>query len=216
MAKVGMKHPVFAPIEQYNEGEKPTYGTGFVVGGAIKSDLSITYAEGSLYADDVRKEYKKKFVSGALSTEFDEITIQNRATMFGHRITQESGKDVLVMGASDVPVHGGFGYYKTKETGAVPSFEATWYLDTVFTETGESAETQNDSITFQTVEVEGMVFAVSDLGNDDWCETFEASTEAEAKAWLDARANVSSSRMVSSVASYSAPAKTTTTNTDKS
>lgn len=208
MALTGMKHAVFAPITKYNEGEKPTYGTGFVVGGAIKADLTITYAEGSLYADNVRREYKKQFANGGINTEFDDITIDNRATMFGHRIVTESGKKVLVKGAADEPVHGGFGYYKTKVVGGETSYEATWYLDTVFNETGESAETQNDSITFQTVEVDGMILAVPGLGNDDWEETFEAATESEVKTWLDTRANVSSTRMVSTT-SASAPAQTT-------
>lgn len=205
MATIGIKHPVFAPITALNEGAKPTYGDGFVVGKAIKADVSIQTAEGTLYADDAVAEYASQFQSGTISFEADDISDVNRCAMFGYtKVTASGGKSGLKKGALDEAPHGGFGYYKTKVKNGVKLYKAYWFYNTIFSETSDSAETKNDSITFQTISCEGKILPVVGFGNNEYCEECTCSTEADAKTWLHTMAGISGV----ATASASAPAST--------
>ena len=210
MASIGLKHPVFSPITRMNDNAMPTYGTGFVIGKAVKADLTINTIEGSLYADDALAEYASQFQNGSISAEVDEISDNNKVTMFGYKkVTGSGGTSGIKKGAKNETVHGGFGYYKTKVVNGTNFYRATWFFDTVFHETGESNETKGENITFSTTAFEGTILPVFGLGDDDWVEETMFSTEAEAISWLHTRAGISGGV---SVASASAPATTSAKN----
>lgn len=205
MASIGLKHPVFAPIKQYNTGAIPTYEGGTVVGKAVKADITYTTIEGVLYADDAIAEYDRKIQGVDISFEVDDMADMVKKTVFGYRLSTGSGySSGVVMGANDETVHGGFGYYKTKVVNKTKFFVARWFYDTVFAETGESNETKGEGITFQTTSVEGKALPVIGCGHDDFYETATFSTESDAISWLHSKAGISGV----SVASASAPAAT--------
>ena len=54
MATIGIKHPVYAVISAMNANAKPTYNASKsgILGKATKADVTLNFAEGSLYADD--------------------------------------------------------------------------------------------------------------------------------------------------------------------
>lgn len=191
MATVGIKHPVFAPITAFTSGSAPTYGTGFVVGKAIKSDITISTADGTLYADDAVAEYASQFQSGTISFECDDISDNNRCTMFGYTtVAASGGKSGVKMGALDEAPHGGFGYYKTKIKNGTKFYVGKWFYNTIFHETADNAETKKDSITFQTISIEGKILPVVGFGNDTYCEECTASTESEVVTWLNTKAGI--------------------------
>lgn len=205
MATIGIKHPVFSPITAYNSNALPTYGNGIVVGKAVKADVTVSTVEGKLYADDALAEYASQISDIGISFESDEISDNNRCVMFGYtKVTGSGGRSGLKRGVLDPDVHGGFGYYKTKVTNGNKLYRAVWYFDTVLHETGESAETKGENVSFQTVTCEGKALPISGYGNNDYCEEATFSTEAEAKTWLHTMANISGV----STASASAPATT--------
>lgn len=208
MATIGIKHPVFAPISAFNSGAKPTYDAGFVVCKAIKADLTITTAEGTLYADDAIAEYASKVKGASISFEGDEISDNNRCAMFGYtKVNASGGKSGLKRGALDTPVHGGFGYYKTKTVNNVTMYRAMWFYNAVFTETSDSAETDTENINFQTTTIEGKALPVIGFEKDLIIEEATFSSESEALTWLHTMANISGVA-TASVASASAPATT--------
>ena len=85
MAFVGLKMPVFAPIAGYDEEtHRPTYGTGFIIGMAIKADVTINYAEATLYADDILAESDSSFQNGTVDVGVDEISHESDTKLFGH------------------------------------------------------------------------------------------------------------------------------------
>lgn len=209
MAQIGLKYLVFAPITQYNEEAAPTYGAGFVVGKAIKADLTLNFAEGKLYADDVLAEYSSQYQDGTIAVGVDEIEDEQRAAMFGYKIETESGTPVLKRGAKSIPVHGGFGYYKTHVKNKVNKYISYWFLDTCFKDASESAATKADSITFNTPEITGTILPIEGYGEDLYLEQATFDTEEAAKTWLKTKANIASARMVS--VQSTAPVTTTST-----
>lgn len=211
MATTGLKHPVFSPIISRQPGQIPTYGAGFVIGKGIKADVTITSVEGKLYGDDSLIEYASKIQGGTISFGVDEISHDNRVTMFGNTKSTSGSSTVLIKGVNDTPQHGGFGYYKTKVIDGVKKYEAKWFYDTVFKEGNDSAETANDNINFSTVECEGTILPVVGLDNDSYLEESIFTLESQAITWLHTKANITGAA-AASVASASAPATTTTKN----
>ena len=205
MATIGLKHPVFAPITSFNEAAKPTYGSGFVVGKAVKANVTVSTTEGKLYADDSLAEYASQISDVSIGFETDDISDNNKCSMFGYtKVTSSGGKSGLKKGALDDDVHGGFGYYKTKVKNGTNFYCATWYYDTIFHETGESSETKGDNVNFQTISCEGKALPIIGFGNNDYCEETTFTTEAEAISWLHTNANISGA----STTSASAPSTT--------
>lgn len=216
MAKIGLKHPVFAPIASYNTGAIPTYESGTVVGKAVKANITVNTIEGMLYADDALAEYDKQVQNVDISFEVDDMADMVKKTMFGYRLSTGSGySSGLLMGVNDDTVHGGFGYYKTKVVNRVKLYEARWFYDAAFNETGESVETKGDGITFQTTSIEGKALPVIGLGKDDYSETATFSDESAAISWLHNKAGISGAA-AASVMSVEAPKATTTSTGSKS
>ena len=53
-ANVGMRHPVWAPLQSHTEGSEPTYGTGRVIQEAIEATINFNAdTTTGLYGDDV-------------------------------------------------------------------------------------------------------------------------------------------------------------------
>lgn len=183
MATTGIKHPVYAVISTFPSGAKPTYNASKsgVLGKAIKADVTLNFAEGSLYADDSLAEYATKFQNGSISAGFDELTPQKYADILGYRIDATGGSSILRKGANDVAPHCGFGYYKTKMIDGVKKYEARVFYNVVFKESGDNAETATDSINFQTLELAATILPVIGYNQDDYMESqiFDTHTAAE-------------------------------------
>lgn len=215
MASIGLKYPVFAPLDgEIVEGTRPEYGTGFVVGKAIKADVTINYAEATLYADDILAESDSSFQNGTIDVGVDEITHDIHSKLFGSKIVEVEGTSELHAGAKNVSPHGGFGYYKTKVINKKTKYLAKWFLDVQFKPGNDSSETKGDSTSFVTPEFSGTIFCIPGLEEDTYVEEAFFDTEADAKAWLKGKANITASRVA--VQNVSTPATTTTSVTPKS
>lgn len=196
MASIGLKYPVFAPLDgEIVEGTRPEYGTGFVVGKAIKADVTINYADATLYADDILAESDSSFQNGTIDVGVDEITQTVHSKLFGSKSEKVDGVDELHIGAKDVSPHGGFGYYKTKVINKKNGYLAKFFLDVQFKPGNDSSETKADSTSFATPEFSGTIFAVPGYNNDAYAEEAFFDTEDAAKSWLRKKANISASRV---------------------
>ena len=223
MASIGLKYPVFAPLDgEIVEGTRPEYGTGFVVGKAIKADVTINYADATLYADDILAESDSSFQNGTIDVGVDEITQTVHSKLFGSKSEKVDGVDELHIGAKDVSPHDGFGYYKTKVINKKNGYLAKFFLDVQFKPGNDSSETKADSTSFATPEFSGTIFAVPGYNNDAYAEEAFFDTEDAAKAWLKGKANIASSRVavqnVTSTTTSVTPKSGTTslsTSTDK-
>ena len=105
MAAIGLKYMAWAPMALEPDDAAPTYGTGIVLGRAVSTNLTITNAEGELYADDMLSEYVSEFASGELAAEVDNIAVENQAKLYG--ATYADGE--MQMGGQDTAPYGGVG-----------------------------------------------------------------------------------------------------------
>ena len=78
-----LKYMAWAPMASEPDDAAPAYGTGIVLGRAVSTNLTITNAEGELYADDMLAEYVSEFASGELAAEVDNIAVENQAKLYG-------------------------------------------------------------------------------------------------------------------------------------
>lgn len=209
MAQTGLKMPVFAPHKTYVDGTRPTYENGFIIGKAIKADVTINYAEATLYADDILAESDSSFQNGTIDVGVDAISMEAYTKLFGSKTKEVEGITELHKGASNVAPHGGFGFYKTIVKNKVKSYYAKWFLDVVFKEGNDSNATKGDTVAFATPEFSGNIFCVPGLDEDTYVEEAAFDTEADAQAWLRGKASIGSSRVM--VQNVSTPATTSTT-----
>ena len=196
MARIGLKYPVATLITQETWGNAPTYGTGFVIGKAIAAEKSIESNDNPLYGDDSIAENDTSFSKGSIKlgvTEFgtDRISsLEIQAKLLGHEIVTESGVKVLRRAGGTASPNIGFGYYKTKKHNGSRYYEATWLYKVQFKTPSESTNTKGESIEWQTPEIEGTIMKVEGFNDDAYEDTATFATEAEAKAWLNSKANI--------------------------
>lgn len=186
MATIGIKHPVYAVISGFPDGAKPTYNPSKagVLGKAIKADITLNFAEGSLYADDALAEYATKFQNGTITSGYDELTPQKYADILGYRLDATGGSTILRKGAKDKAPYCGYGYFKTKMIDGVTKFQAKVFYKVMFRENGDNAETAAENINFQTLELGATILPVIGFNEDDYCEEQIFTTESAAITYL--------------------------------
>lgn len=224
MAKIGLKYPVAAPITSESYGETPVYGEGFVIGKAVSAEKSIETNDNPLYGDDGVAENDVTFASGTITlgvTDFGRTRAENleiQAKLLGHQIVDDNGVGVLRKGRNDEAPYLGLGYMKTKKHNNEIYYEATWLYKTQFSEFSESANTKAKNIEWQTPSIKGNIMLVEGFEKDTWEDTAVFSTEAQARTWLMAKANIPSnvSRTVLSDAVSAAESKEAETYTSAS
>lgn len=83
MADIGLKYMAGAIMDTDPENAQPTYEPGFVIGKMVSTNLTVTNAEGELYADDQLSEYVSEFSSADFTAEVDNIPLEKQAIMYG-------------------------------------------------------------------------------------------------------------------------------------
>lgn len=167
------------------------YEDPFHIGDAITANLSITMAEGSLYANNRRKEHKEKFDTGSLELGVDDLTDSVQATMYGHETesvtlyegaTGEKTVDVNVSSEDDRPISLGVGFYQTVTRDDVDLFRVIVLTKVQFAEPTDNAQTADNNITMNGRTTTGTI-----LSRDDgvWKYDTTVATEEDAEALLD-------------------------------
>lgn len=195
MAHVGMKYPVAAPLN-----EDGTYGTGFVIGRAIKFTGTPNKNDVTLYADDGVAETDKSIKDMGTSLNVDDVELKVQANLLGHTYTAATGEgdaakpESMEIGSDDVPPYFGVGFYKRRRKNNVTTFTAIWLNKVQHSEPTEEAETKGDTTNFQTPTIEGTAYPLA--VTVDGVERMQVGakmvfkTETEAKAWLNTKANI--------------------------
>lgn len=188
MAKVGLKYPVAAPLKE----DGKTYDTGFVIAKAIKATVTANNNDVKLHADDGVAESDKSFKDGTLSLNVDDLTLKVYADMLGHTYTEKgTGENAepekVVASTNDIAPYLGIGFYGEVKRNNQSYFQAKWLKKVQFSEPNDETDTKGETVTFQTPTIEGTVFNADDGG---WKEQAEFTTEAEARAWLNEKAGI--------------------------
>lgn len=194
MAFIGLRYPVCAQVATHTEGSEPTYSAGKVIGKAIQANLTITRNDNPLYADDTIAEDDNGITGMSLELGLDDITEEVQVYMLG-TVKETTGTTASVdtyldSDASAPPV--GVGYIRVRRKGGVTSYQGVWIYKATFGYTDESAQTKGESIEWQTPTVTGRCVGISrtSTGRLDFRARQIFSTEADAMAWLNAKAGI--------------------------
>lgn len=173
---IGLSNLVVADITENEKGGE-TYGTPEQLAEAMTADLSVTTAEGVLYADDAVSESVKEFVKGTLKLGIKELGTAMTAKCLGQKMDKDQ---VIYGGENDEPPYLAIGF-RAKKTGG--SYRYIWLYKVKFKIPNEKFQTKGESIAFNTPEIEGEFYKRSDgLWKADYTGK---ETDAVAKAFLD-------------------------------
>lgn len=161
---IGLRDLFLAPITLSSNGEYEEYETPRRLAEAIKADLSVTVAEGILYADDRASEVVKKFDKGTLKLNIKDLEPEDTAFLLGQEIDDNG---VILAGGDDDPPNVAIGFRAEKSGG---KFRYIWLYSVKFKTPNENFQTQNGSISFNTPEIEGTIS--KSRGTDKWKADF--------------------------------------------
>lgn len=194
MAKIGMKHPVYAPVSSGGEGSAMVYGAGAVLCHAISADVTINRRDNPLYGDDMKIENDKGVTDYSIAFVGDDVPNAARVAMLGEVAVQQSSAVTHYEINDDNPPYVGFGYYRVLMVDNVKIFEGFWYHKVQFAIDNENATSKNEQIDWGTYNLTGTGFGVEtdNTGTIHMFDRMQFSTEAAALAWVNGRAGISS------------------------
>lgn len=186
MALVGLKYIVAAPLTTEGTGStENTYGSGFVVGKAMKADIQINAANAFLYGDDAVAESDTGFTGGTIGLGTTQMTDDIQKKLLGHKQAAEGGEITANIG--DIAEYHGVGFYAPKLDNHVRKYRAMWFVKVAFADPNESLTTKQGSTSFTTPEMPGTIM---EDAKGDWKKEQTFDTEAEAIAYLNGKANI--------------------------
>lgn len=148
---IGLKDLVYSTITE-GEGGVATYASPKKLAEVMTADLSVTTAEGTLYADDAVSESVKEFVKGVLKLGIKDMETEVVATLLGQEVDDDK---VIYGGADDEPPYIAVGF-RAKKTGG--KYRYIWLYKVKFKIPNEKFQTKGEAIQFNTPEIEGEFF----------------------------------------------------------
>lgn len=183
MAAIGLKYFAWAKMATEPADAIPTYDPGVVLGKAVSTNLTVTNAEGELYADDMLAEYVSEFVSADFSAETDNITLDKQANLYG--AAYNDGE--IQFNPGDTAPYGCFGGYQVLMVGGVRKYRAYFFPKAKASIPDWTGATKGNSISFSTQPI-NMKIMPPEFG--PWYYIKEFDTESAAKAYVDSKVGV--------------------------
>lgn len=166
-----------------------TYGAKQKVGDAMSVDITLTFAEGRLYAEGKLSEFMKEVTGGTISMAVKDILKEAQKTMFGvkdkQRTISEKPVSGLVYSAKDTASYVGISFYCKDMVDNVAKFTCILIIKSLFGPPAMSKQTKGQNITFSTPTTTGE-FLPSDADAQELFELATVVSEDEAIAWCDA------------------------------
>lgn len=175
--KFGMVYSAFFPIASEPENSHPVYADPVDLGAAVKAYLSITYAEGQLYGDDVLQLDAREFASAQLDAETLLNDLEVDAVLFGGNLTD----GVLTDTVRDSANSGGYGYIQKLKTKTGTVYRPVFLYKVTPRMTGDNIDTKAGSLTFAN---NAVTYSVMPDGTGAWRSRQDFATEQAAKAFL--------------------------------
>lgn len=152
---IGLCDLVVASMTE-GDGGKVTYGTPEKLAEVMTADLSVTTAEGTLYADDAVSESVKEFVKGAVKLGIKDLETKIIAMLLGQTVDNDN---VIYGGENDEPPYVAIGF-RAKKKGNL--YRYIWLYKVKFKIPNEKYQTKGEAIQFNTPEIEGEFFKRKD------------------------------------------------------
>lgn len=191
---IGMRYLVAAPIETYTEGSAITYGSGFVVGPAFAANLNYDIADNPDYGDDVELANDNGCNGYNGTVESNDIEDAIKADLLGWKAIGTT--DIEYAATDEMPPEMGWGFMRVrvKPHQKQPVYEAKWFHRAQFSEQNLTGSTKKKQIEWNhpVLNVNGLGAYLDSSGAVHWFRHKTFATYAAAKAWLDGKANISS------------------------
>lgn len=170
MAFVGLRKPIIAEMTA-----DKTYGEPFAFGKAVGLQVTPSYAEGSLNADDEQAEYDKEFNYAETTLNTSTIPIEAYEKMFGHKVNEK--KTGATFNKDDQSNYVGQAWVSVEKVDGVRKFIANILYKVKYSEPSEDYATKGDSIEYKTPSITGRALPAED---GDWkdFETFDNIRDA--------------------------------------
>ncbi len=175
MAYVGLRKPIIAVMQP--EGG---YGEPFACGKAIGITVTPSFAEASLYADDIQAEYDKEFKYADVTMNTSTLPLEAHERMFGHKIGGNSESEINY-NANDEQSYVGMGWISSEKIDGKRKYVGNFLNKAKFSEPSEDYSTKGDNIEYKTPSISGRALA---LDNGDWKKADSFETEKEAVAYV--------------------------------
>lgn len=197
--RIGMLHPVAAPIKTETEGQPIEYGAGMAVGNAVAATISWNRADTSHYGDDAEDARDNGITSGDISFTNSGILQEVRTVLLGEEV-QGTTNEYEISSDATPPV--GFGYIRVLRKNGAIGYEGVWLHKVQFAEDSIEDSTKGESIEWGETILNGRIMGVK---NNSQMKTRymahkEFTTLEDADAWLRSKANITAT-----------PTETTTT-----
>ena len=189
---VGMKYPVYAPVNTYTAGTGITYSTGANVMEARSATISWDRAEDEFYGDDVLLDVDNGVRGGTIDFEPTGISDAIRAAMLGEVVGNTSEYSITDAAAPYV----GFGFIRVMRDDTsgtvVTNYEAWWLFKVQFSLQSEEARTKEKNIEWRTPTLSGKITGVqlSSAATLSYAKHETFSDYADAVAWLKSLAGI--------------------------
>ena len=189
MAAIGMKYLVVAPFAaSQTAGNLPTYEKGMVLGRAISANVTMTRNDAKQYSDDVLGESDNSITGGSIDMTVAEVTDEVQVAVFGVK------KEAEGTGYHDTDAatpYVGLGYIREQRYKGTSSFRAMWIYKAQLAKAEDTANTKQQTTTFGTERITGEIMGVELSGGGCTFRAWDTfATEAEAKSWLNTKANI--------------------------
>ena len=189
MAKVGMRHLVYAPITAESSGSAITYGAGAIMGKAVRGAVTYNRNDNPLYGDDVIAENDNGVTGYQLEVETTTLVPAIEKAVLG----LAQNVDVYTVTDASAP-YVGVGYLQVIIRNGVTIFRGVWYYKVQFGLESEETQTRQQNIEWSVPSLSGTGFGVyiDASGHAAFRQQKEFSSAADAEAWLDTLANIGS------------------------
>lgn len=190
MSAIGMRHLVFAPITTETPGTSITYGAGAAVDHAVRGDITLEWAEGTDYANDIIDDYYKTCTGGTVEVE---STVWPDAVTALLGLEEETGSGTKVfrtLTATNANV--GFGFIQVLRENGAEKYRGWWIHKVTFTPGNVNAATMEADLQWTHVSLTGKVWTVDLDGTQaEVMNRQDFTTETAAKTWLNGLAGIS-------------------------
>lgn len=196
MAYIGMRHVVVAELDAHTAGSEPTYKTtGVVAGKAITGNLTKTYNNNPLYADDAIAEDDNGLQSMALELGLDDLDDETQAYM-GMKKAVTSGTSPVVTTYyenSASAKYMGVGYIRVRRKAGSTTYQAIWIYKALFRIESENSQTKGETIEWNTpvAAADCMGLDIDGSGEVTFRKIRNFSAYDDAEDYLDGLAHVS-------------------------
>lgn len=193
MAYIGMRHLVAAPVTSHTDGSAITYGAGFVIGPAVAATLNYIINDNPDYGDDVEQDNDNGINGYSGPIDATDIEDEVMAKLLGWE-TIGTGENAEYEASASEPPKMGWGFVRVKMKNGVRKYEAKWFHKAQFTQPTITGTTKARQIEWNhpQLNVSGIGAYIDATGKVRWFRHKTFTTEAAATAWLDGKANITS------------------------